>query len=87
MKKIILIAITLVSLASCSSPGVSNLTTGNQDPLLIAVDTNTYRIVWVTVNSGGNGFYLMVPENANVTMPQNIGYKQGKVQTSVIKVD
>lgn len=70
-------------LSSCSNVGVRN-PSFDEDELYIQVDTNIYKVVWVTVSKGGSGFYLMVPKNSDVKMPQTIGSNNSKSNKSVI---
>lgn len=84
MKKLLFLLST-ITIISCSEPGVHNATF-NEKETYIQVDTNLYKVVYVTINTSGSGFYLMVPKDKKVTLPQSIGYTQGKTHETVIVV-
>lgn len=84
MKKLLLILFSLF-LLSCSHPGVHNPNFDNQE-VFVQVDSSIFKVVWVVVSRGGDGFYMLLPEDSKVSIPQIIGYQNGKTNTSIIKV-
>lgn len=94
MKQILLAfsLITTVLFASCGDTQVMNPSTkvGDKNPnseFYFQVDSTIYKVKFIYFGGGNGGIYVVVPKDANVTVPQTITFKQGKSTTAAVKID
>lgn len=86
MKKLFAI-LSLFILVSCSTPGTYNPGMKDEE-IYLKIGSKTFQVHYVILTESGNGMYILAPKDTTVEVSiEQIGFKSGKTQTSVIKVE
>ena len=87
MKKIFLYLTTLSTcLLSCETPRVESPSLDGK--VFLQVGCKILEVHKVIINSKGSVIYILTPKDTTVDVfIENVGFKQGKQQTSVIRVE
>jgi len=90
MKKIILLLILTIGLISCIrergvyNPGLSD----TAEETYIQVGSKILKVNYVVIDNKGSHIYILTPKDTTVKVfIENVGFKDGKINTNVIKVE
>jgi len=87
MKKIVLILLSAFVLSGCQTPGVHNPGM-KEEEVFVKVGSKVLKVHYVILSSTGGAIYLLTPKDTTVdVIIEQVGFKSGKTQTSVITVE
>jgi hypothetical protein len=85
--KTLFVILSLFILVSCSTPGVYNPAM-KDDEVYVKIGSKTFQVHYIILSEHGQGMYILAPKDTAVEVSiEQVGFKNGKVETSVIKVE